>query len=442
DTKLVASTQIHAFNNEDSSATIGQRVPVRSASFNTGVSNGVGGNGVVSDVINYEQVGLTLKFKPLVFPNQDVQVAMEITSKDVAGAQTLQPTFTERTIKGTARIQNNKTLLLASVAAGNESVGKEGLPFLGLIPIIGRLFTAPTHNNTQIDIVIAVTPRVIRAPAILPEDEAERATGSLATPTNSSLEAMIVEEDNNDLLAAARKVPNKTEVQLPDQKADTAEYVKNDPANSNTETSAPTAAPAVTTTAAKAVETANPLLKPIDNSVKTLQLKETSDPVKKETSDTPGTDTPKSGPAEIKPVESAPPAAAPPTQSMKLRLGTDLPEMKTGDKVKVPVIVDGTGKFRSAVMGLNFDPARVAVRSVSLGDVFGSTAVNTKATPFINQNGRMYITLSSNDDAVPTGTLAYVEIEALLPGRPVITFDRDVLNFLTVDGKSFALKLD
>jgi len=58
-----------------------------------------GRNGVVSDVINYEQVGLTLKFKPLVFPNQDVQVAMEIESKDVAGAQTLTPTFTERTIK-------------------------------------------------------------------------------------------------------------------------------------------------------------------------------------------------------------------------------------------------------------------------------------------------------------------------------------------------------
>ena len=66
DTKLIASTQIHAFNNEDSSARIGQRVPVRSATFQTGgnVNNG----GVVSDVINYEQVGLTLKFKPIARP--------------------------------------------------------------------------------------------------------------------------------------------------------------------------------------------------------------------------------------------------------------------------------------------------------------------------------------------------------------------------------------
>ena len=101
-------------------AVIGQRVPVRSATFQTGGTANVGGAGVVSDVINYEQVGLTLKFKPLVFPNQDVQVTMDIESKDIAGAQTLTPTFAERTITGHGRIQNNKTLLLASVATGRR----------------------------------------------------------------------------------------------------------------------------------------------------------------------------------------------------------------------------------------------------------------------------------------------------------------------------------
>ncbi len=166
-TKLIASTQIHAFNNEDSSARIGQRVPVRTAQFVTGNGTTTGVGGVVSDVINYEQVGLTLKFKPIIFPNQDVQVAMEIESKDVSGAASLTPIFTERTIKGTARIQNNKTLLLASVAQNSESNGRQGLPLLGLIPILGRLFTAPTRDNRQVDIVIAVTPRVIRAPAII-----------------------------------------------------------------------------------------------------------------------------------------------------------------------------------------------------------------------------------------------------------------------------------
>ncbi|HUR96880.1 MAG TPA: secretin N-terminal domain-containing protein, partial [Pyrinomonadaceae bacterium] len=226
-TKLIASTQIHAFNNEDSSARIGQRVPVRTAQFvGLGTGDSRSSNGVVSNVINYEQVGLTLKFKPIVFPNQDVQVAMEIESKDVAGGSTDNPIFTERTIKGTARVQNNKTLLLASVAQNTESNGRQGLPLLGLIPIIGRLFTAPTRDNRQVDIVIAVTPRVIRAPAILPEDEVERPTGSLATPTSGSLEAMIIQEEQEELLAAARRIPNTAQVQLADRAAEKPAYVR------------------------------------------------------------------------------------------------------------------------------------------------------------------------------------------------------------------------
>ncbi len=411
DTKLIASTQIHAFNNEDSSARIGQRVPVQSAQFVTGTGTTTGNGGVVSNVINYEQVGLTLKFKPLVFPNQDVQVAMEIESKDVAGASTLTPTFTERTIKGTARIQNNKTLLLASVASGTETKGKQGLPLLGLIPIIGRLFTAPTRDNRQIDIVIAVTPRVIRAPAILPEDEIERPTGSLAVPTNSSLEAMIVEEDRQDYLAAMRRLPTNTAVQLPDRPTEAPEYVKTD---------------ATTSSTAKATEPNGPNLKPIDNSVKTLQLNQTADTSAQTT--------------EVKTAVQEP-VAADPTPAIGPKFGIEMSEMKAGERLKIPVIIDGTGNFRSAVIGLKFDVKKVAVRGVSYGDVFGVIA-NSPVVPFLNQNGKMYVSLTARDDANAAGVFAYIEIEALAAGRPEIAFDRDVLNFMTVDGKSFKLKFD
>jgi type II secretory pathway component GspD/PulD (secretin) len=141
-----------------------------------------------------------------------------IESKDVISAgENLTPSFTERTIKGTARVHNNKTLLLASVAQGVESDGRAGLPFLGSLPIIGRLFATPTKDNRQVDVVIAVTPRVIRAPAILPEDEIERPTGSMAVPTTGSLEAMIIQEEREEHLAAARRLPNVAQIQLPDR---------------------------------------------------------------------------------------------------------------------------------------------------------------------------------------------------------------------------------
>jgi len=437
-TRLVASTQIHAFNNEDSSARIGQRVPVQSAQFVTAANTSNGG--VVSNVINYEQIGLTLKFKPLVFPNQDVQVAMEIENKDVVGASTLTPTFTERTVKGTARIQNNKTLLVASVATGVETHGNSGLPLVGLIPILGRLFTSPSRDNRAVDIVIAVTPRVIRAPEILPEDEVERDTGSLQVPTNNTLEAMIIQEENEEQnLAQVRRIPNNVQVQLPDA---APQYVKTE-SGSTTPAVVPasnesTAAMAVkndqTTAAAipvkndpvPTVTTMPENLKPIDNGVKTLQLKQTSD-------------------TSAAPVEAQTKAAEPSTETavartLQLRFGTELPEMKAGQKMKVAILSDASTGFRSGLVGLKFDETRVAIRSVAYGDVFGSLA-ESAATPFINQSGKMYVSLTGKDEgAKTTGVLAVIEIEALADGKPAIAFDKDVLNFLTADGKNFLVK--
>jgi len=115
--------------------------------------------------------------------------------------------------------------------------------------------------------------------------------------------------------------------------------------------------------------------------------------------------------------------------------------MKAGEKAKLAVYVDGSTPFRSAVIGLRFDDSQVAVRSVQFGDVFGAKAMNTAAMPFLNQNGKMFVSLLSPELATSSGAgvLAYIEIEALVDGKPSITFDKDVLNMLTSDGKGFVI---
>ncbi len=67
---------------------------------------------------------------------------------------------------------------------------------------------------------------------------------------------------------------------------------------------------------------------------------------------------------------------------------------------------------------------------------------NTAATPFLNQNGRMFVSLSASDKTPATtdGVLAFVEIEALADGKPELTLEKDVLNFLAMDGRNFAIK--
>lgn len=275
-TKLIASTQIHAFNGEESTARIGQRVPVQTAqTFPFGTTNTTGGSTGVNPgvgfgggfpVFNYEPTGLTLKFTPQVFPNLDVQVKMSIESKDVFNPGSPTPTFTERTITGTARIQNNRTMMLASVAQDKQSSGRSGIPLLGLIPIFGRLFSTPRRDNTQFDVVIAVTPRVLRAPAVTPRDEELRPSGTLQTPTTGSLEALLQDADREDQLAAASAAarrppaavaPTNVVVRLPDAEPPT--YVPAPRALVDTSASASgTAAQTNTTMAAVKGTTAAP----------------------------------------------------------------------------------------------------------------------------------------------------------------------------------------
>ena len=462
-TKLIASTQIHAFNNEESSARIGQRVPVQTAQLlgygNQPGNQGTGGtiinNNQAASVVNYEPTGLDLKFKPIVFPNQDVQVEMNIESKDVAeGGTVSNPIFTERTIKGTARIQNNKTLLLASVAQNNQTEGRAGLPLLGLIPIIGRLFTAPTKNNRQTDIVIAITPRVIRAPAILPEDEVERETGSLAVPTSGSLEAMIVRDERDEQIAAARRLGNKKVVQLPDREIEEPAYVKSNEAQTNavsenqpnnnkrktenqiekTVVSEQVTAETPTKTATPTIPDAAINLRPIDTGVKTLQIAPTGD-----SSET--TVKTKRTSLEIKPEPQAE-IVQPELPTSVLEFLPALPMMKKGERTKIAVMVKSAETFRSAVLGLQFDNAQIAVRNVEFGDVFGADLARTQATPFLNQGGKCFVSLSSPKDTAQnsSGILAYIEIEALTDGQHQISFNKDVLNMLTADGRNFSLK--
>jgi hypothetical protein len=259
---------------------------------------------------------------------------------------------------------------------------------------------------------------VIRAPAILPEDEVERPTGSLATPTSGSLEAMIIEEEREEYLASVRRLPTNQKVQLPDRSIEAPAYVRAETTSSTT--TQPTAAPETAAPAPKTDGVAMNLV-PIDSGVKTLQINPTSDT---------------SGSTVARVV-----SASAGDSQVELKLA-EIPVMKAGEKVRIPVMVKSPGAFRSAVLGLRFDDKKVAVRSVIYGDIFGMGIANTTVTPFLNQNGKMFVSLNSGDKTVSgtDGVLAFVEIEALADGRPDVVLEKEVLNFLAADGRNLGVK--
>ncbi|HXH69284.1 MAG TPA: cohesin domain-containing protein, partial [Pyrinomonadaceae bacterium] len=178
-------------------------------------------------------------------------------------------------------------------------------------------------------------------------------------------------------------------------------------------------------------------LRPIDTSVKTLQITPTADSAENKV-EMRQTSLKATG-EEPKTVEEVKPPNAPLAQ---LQFLTNLPEMKTGEKTKIAVMVKSATAFRSAVLGLQFDPKKMAIRSVGFGDVFGAGLAQTLAAPFMNQNGKTFVSLSSPKDIAEntSGVLAYIEVEALADGKHEVKFDNDVLNLLTADGKNFKVQ--
>ncbi|HLA12427.1 MAG TPA: secretin N-terminal domain-containing protein [Pyrinomonadaceae bacterium] len=456
-TRLIASTQVHAFNGEESTARIGQRVPVQTAqAYPFGVQTGTTTNPTTGfpsggfPVINYEPTGLTLKFTPQVFPNLDVQVKMSIESKDVLGAGTLTPTFTERTITGTARVQNNRTMMLASVSQDVQTSGRRGLPVLGLIPVLGRLFTSPTRDNRQVDIVIAVTPKVLRAPAVTPRDEEMRPSGTLSAPTTGSLEAMIRDSDREEALAAARRLPRNAVVEVRDSEpapfspgARLVETVAS--FNATKQLLLPTA-----TTSGVASDTQAKAVKP---QPQTEELPEYVPAPKSLVSDRSANEVAAVNPTgngAANAVLTSMPHAIDAAVSPKLaRTATlSLPALETinvGQKRQVALALDSKTPLSLAVVTLRFDPKVVKVNSISAGTLFSSG--NGKApsvTQSIDPSGVCIISVSTLNGTVPmvgNGTLLLIEVEGIAPGDALLNLEKQTMHLVATDARDVVLEV-
>jgi general secretion pathway protein D len=479
--KLLASTQVHAFNNEESQARIGQRVPVQTAqAYPFGIQTGQPNPGQTFPsggfpVINYEPTGLTLKFTPQVFPNLDVQVKMNIESKDVSGTNTLQPIFTERTISGTARVQNNRTMMLASVSTDIESQGRSGIPVLSGLPILGRFFTSPTHDNRQVDIVIAVTPRVLRAPAVTPRDEEMRPSGTLQAPTTGSLEAMLIETAREDQIAAARKIPTQVNIQLPDAPKPAYEPAAA-PANAPNETARATTPDAKTaTTNAAGNDSSTTATSPNGTQTDTagLQPKSASfapptdannakpmdvataikNTVNPDATVTATSASAKETPKVTAPVEDLAPKSAvtdpapKPAEKLpsviELRLTPDKNEMTVGEKRQFSVDLNTQAHVGLAVVMLRFDPNVIKINNVTLGKLFADAKSAPTITQSTTEKGVLLVSLAPSASAAISGQgpILNIEVEAVGAGEAALAFDLSNVHLVSADGSSTVLQL-
>lgn len=200
--KLLASTQVHVLDDQDQTIRIGQRVPIQTAFIPTyNNSPIVSGNNNASNNANnfaqgvnpfgtsgfpqfqYENVGLNIDMKPRVFEDE-IELKMKIESSSLdRSTGNFTPSFNQRTMSTMARIKDGQPTLVAGVTQTELAKGVKGIPIIGLIPILGRFFATPSTTDRQSDVVITVTPHILRRADIREEDHYARAAGDLTNPT-------------------------------------------------------------------------------------------------------------------------------------------------------------------------------------------------------------------------------------------------------------------
>jgi general secretion pathway protein D len=175
----LANPRIRVKNKEKARIHIGDRVPVITT---TAAATG----GFVSESVTYLDVGLKLEVEPLISLDDEVsmKVGLEVsnitnTVKSTSGTLTYQ--LGTRTAATNLRLRDGETQVLAGLISTDDRRAADRVPFLGDLPIAGRLFSHTLDNNNRTEIVLLITPRLARTLARPDAASVEFAAGTEAS---------------------------------------------------------------------------------------------------------------------------------------------------------------------------------------------------------------------------------------------------------------------
>ena len=183
--ELLANPELRISEGEKATLHIGQRIPVPVTTFTTGVQTGTFGS-LPATSYQYQDVGIKVAIEPRVHHNREVtlKLTVEVSNQGANAPGTggngvpAQPTFITRTIESTIRLKDGETNFLAGLIQQNDARSDTKTPFLGDLPIIGRLFTQSNKELTRTDLVLTMTPHIIRMPDITEDDVAPMWVGT------------------------------------------------------------------------------------------------------------------------------------------------------------------------------------------------------------------------------------------------------------------------
>ena len=159
DANILANPRIRARNREKAKILIGERVPnITTTSTSTGF---------VAESVTYVDVGLKLDVEPTVYPDGEVaiKVALEV-SNIISQLQTKSGSVAyqigTRTAQTVLRLKDGENQVLAGLINDEDRRTANKVPGLGSIPVVGRLFGNQAEDTIKTEIVLSITPRILR----------------------------------------------------------------------------------------------------------------------------------------------------------------------------------------------------------------------------------------------------------------------------------------
>lgn len=161
DTNTLAAPRIRVRNKEKAKVVIGDKIPNISATVSTGVG------GFASENVNYVDVGLTLNVEPTIYLNNEVaiRISLEVSSLgESVSTRSGSVAYRIGTRSATTLLQlkDGENQVLAGLISNEDRSSGSKIPGFGDLPIVGRLFGSTRDQSDRTEIVLSITPRLVR----------------------------------------------------------------------------------------------------------------------------------------------------------------------------------------------------------------------------------------------------------------------------------------
>ena len=213
-TRTLANPQLRTSEGMPAQARFGERIPVPVTTFQPIATGGTSQQPITS--FNYENIGVNIDITPRTHHDDDVTLNLKVAVQSISGTGFGGlPTFGNREISTVIRLRDGETNMLAGLIRDDERKVLEGIPGLSDLPVLGRLFAHSRMETNQTDIILTLTPHIVRVLDLDDSDLTAFRVGRDTTTSGSAVQLPLLTDPARPAQPDAPPAGNGPNVQRP-----------------------------------------------------------------------------------------------------------------------------------------------------------------------------------------------------------------------------------